>query len=151
MTPTPGAQFNSDFRSLVKSEIAKFAANVRPETAQAVASRPNKLAQLPQSGIKPAEEKLTHSQRELRAKDPLQIAQAEMPKLQKRAESEQVANGRQKQQQRKTADNVSRLPIEFGEFGGRVRSAATNNCRSEGLCRKNLPWFRYGQVDDHSL
>ena len=96
----PGAQFNSEFRSLVKSEIAKFAANVRPETAQAVASRPNKLAQLPQSGIKPAEEKLTHSQRDLRAKDHLQIAQAEMPKLQKRAESEQVADGRQKQQQR---------------------------------------------------
>ena len=96
----PGAQFNSEFRSLVKSEIAKFAANVRPETAQAVASRPNKLAQLPQSGTKPAEEKLTHSQRDLRAKDHLQIAQAEMPKLQKRAESEQVADGRQKQQQR---------------------------------------------------
>jgi hypothetical protein len=96
----PGAQFNSEFRSLVKSEIAKFAANVRPETAQAVASRPNKLAQLPQSGIRPAEEKLTHSQRDLRAKDHLQIAQAEMPKLQKRADPEQVADGRQKQQQR---------------------------------------------------
>jgi hypothetical protein len=96
----PGAQFNSEFRSLVKSEIAKLAADVRLETARVVVSRPNKLAQLPQSGIKPAEEKLTHSQRELRAKDPLQIAQAEMPKLQKRAESEQVANGRQKQQQR---------------------------------------------------
>ena len=96
----PGAQFNSEFRSLVKSEIAKFAANVRPETAQAVASRPNKLAQLPQSGTKPADEKLTHSQKDLRAKDHLQIAQAEMPKLQKRAESEQVADGRQKQQQR---------------------------------------------------
>jgi hypothetical protein len=96
----PGAQFNSDFRSLVKSEIAKFAANVRPETAQAVASRPNKLAQMPQSGIKPAEEKLAHSQRDLRAKDHLQIVRAEMPKLQKRAESEQVADGRQKQQQR---------------------------------------------------
>ena len=94
----PGAQFNSEFRSLVKSEIAKFAANVRPETAQAVASRPNKLAQLPQSGIKPAEEKLTHSQRDLRAKDH-SIAQAEMPKLQKRTD-EQVADGRQKQQQR---------------------------------------------------
>jgi hypothetical protein len=96
----PGAQFNSEFRSLVKSEIAKFAANVRPETAQAVASRPNKLAQLPQSGTKPADEKLTHSQKDLRAKDHLQIAQAEMPKLQKRAESEQLADGRQKQQQR---------------------------------------------------
>jgi hypothetical protein len=96
----PGAQFNSEFRSLVKSEIAKFAASVRPETAQAVASRPNKLAQLPQSGIKPAEEKLTQSQRDLRAKDHLQIVQAEMPKLQKRAESEQVADGQRKQQQR---------------------------------------------------
>ena len=105
----PGAQFNSEFRSLVKSEIAKFAANVRPETAQAVASRPNKLAQLPQSGIKPAEEKLTHSQRDLRAKDHLQIAQAEMPKLQKRAESEQVADGRQKQQQRQLTTFVDSL------------------------------------------
>ena len=105
----PGAQFNSEFRSLVKSEIAKFAANVRPETAQAVASRPNKLAQLPQSGIKPAEEKLTHSQRDLRAKDHLQIAQAEMPKLQKRAESEQVADGRQKQQQRQLTTFLNSL------------------------------------------
>jgi hypothetical protein len=38
-------------------------------------------------------------QRDLPAKDHLQIAQAEMPKLQKRAD-EQVADGRQKQQQR---------------------------------------------------
>jgi hypothetical protein len=45
----PGAQFNSEFRGLVKSEIAKFAANVRLETAQAVVSRPAKVAQLPQS------------------------------------------------------------------------------------------------------
>ena len=105
----PGAQFNSDFRSLVKSEIAKFAANVRPETAQAVASRPNKLAQLPESGTKPAEEKLTHSQRDLRAKDHLQIAQAEMPKLQKRADPEQVADGRQKQQQRQLTTFLNSL------------------------------------------
>ena len=77
----------------MKSEIAKFAANVRPETAQAVASRPNKFAQLPQSGIKPAEEKLTHSQRDLRAPDHLQIAQAEMPKLQKRAELNKLRMG----------------------------------------------------------
>jgi hypothetical protein len=97
----PGAQFNSEFRGLVKSEIAKFAANVRLETAQAVVSRPAKVAQLPQSARpKPAEERLTHQQRGLAAKDHLQIAQAEMPKLQKRAESEQVADGRQKQQQR---------------------------------------------------
>ena len=48
----PGAQFNSEFRSLVKSEIAKFTANVRPETPQAAVSRPNKPAQLPQSANK---------------------------------------------------------------------------------------------------
>jgi hypothetical protein len=97
----PGAQFNSEFRGLVKSEIAKFATNVRLETAQAVVSRPAKVAQLPQSARpKPAEERLTHQQRGLAAKDHVQIAQAEMPKLQKRAESEQVADGQQKQQQR---------------------------------------------------
>ena len=105
----PGAQFNSEFRSLVKSEIAKFAADVRPETVQAVASRPNKLAQLPQSGIKPAEEKLTHSQRDLRANDHLQIAQAEMPKLQKRAEFERVADGRQKRQHRQLTTFLNSL------------------------------------------
>ena len=73
-----------------------------------------------------------------------------MPKLQTRAEFEQVADGRQKQQQRQSTAFLD-LPIEFGEFGGRVRSAATNNCRSEGLCRENLPWFGYGPVDDNSL
>jgi hypothetical protein len=96
-----GAQFNSEFRNLVRSEIARFTGNDRLETAHAVISRPNKLAQLPQSSrLKPAEERLAHLQRDLPAKDHLQIAQAEMPKLQKRVESEQVTDGRQKQHQR---------------------------------------------------
>jgi hypothetical protein len=92
----------------VRSEIAKFAANDRLETAHADVSRPNKVAQLTQPARlksaeerpKSAEERPTHPQRDLPAKDHLQIAQAEMPKLQKRVESEQVADGRQKQQQR---------------------------------------------------
>jgi hypothetical protein len=97
----PGAQFNSEFRNLVRSEIARFTANDRLETAHADVSRPNKVAQLTQpSRLKSAEERPTHPQRDLPAKDHLQIAQAEMPKLQKRVESEQVADGRQKQQQR---------------------------------------------------
>jgi len=66
----PGAQFNSEFRSLVKSEIAKLTADDTVATAQAAASRPNKVAQLPQPpNLKPAEERLTHQQRGLAAKD----------------------------------------------------------------------------------
>ena len=94
----PGAQFNSEFRSLVKSEIAKFAASVRPETAQAVASRPNKPAQLPQSTrVKPAEETVTHQQRGL-PPNHIQVAQTETPKFPKRAPPEHVAEKPPKQQ-----------------------------------------------------
>jgi hypothetical protein len=96
----PGAQFNLEFRNLVKSEIAKFTANDRLETAHADVSRPNKIAQLTQSSTLKPDEKPTHQQRGLTAKDHLQVAQAEMPKLQKGVESEQVTGERQKQQQR---------------------------------------------------
>src|SRR6516165_10425017 len=86
-----GAQFNSEFRSLVKGEIAKFAADVRPETVQAVAPRPNKPAQLPQSTrAKPAEEMVTHQPRGLPPKDHIQVAQTETPKFPKRAAPEHV-------------------------------------------------------------
>jgi hypothetical protein len=95
----PGAQFNSEFRSLVKGEIAKFAADVRPETVQAVASRPSKPAQLPQSTrAKPAEETVTHQQRGLPLKDHIQVAQSETPKSPKRAPPEHVAEKPSKQQ-----------------------------------------------------
>ena len=94
----PGAQFSSEFRSLVKGEIAKFAANVRPETVQAVASRPNKPAQLPQSTrVKPAEETVTHQQRGL-PPNHIQVAQTETPKFPKRAPPEHVAEKPPKQQ-----------------------------------------------------
>ena len=86
----PGAQFNSEFRSLVKSEIAKLTADDTVATAQAAASRPNKVAQLPQPpNLKPAEERLTHQQRGLAAKD-IQVAQTEMPKRPKRTKPEHV-------------------------------------------------------------
>ncbi len=45
----PGAQFNSQFRDLVKSEIAKFTAEDRLETAQADAPKPLAFAQSSQS------------------------------------------------------------------------------------------------------
>jgi hypothetical protein len=95
----PGAQFDSEFRSLVKGEIAKFAADVRPVTVQADASRPSKVAQLPQSTrAKPAEETVTHQQRGFPPKDHIQVAQTETPKFPKRAPSEHVAEKPLKQQ-----------------------------------------------------
>jgi hypothetical protein len=75
-----GAQFNSEFRNLVKSEIAKFAADDRPEAAQAEIPKPLKLAQ---PALKPTEERLTHQQRDLAAKDHRQIAKAEIANVQK--------------------------------------------------------------------
>ena len=56
--------------------------------------------QLTQSSTLKPDEKPTHQQRGLTAKDHLQVAQAEMPKLQKGVESEQVTGELQKQQQR---------------------------------------------------
>jgi hypothetical protein len=95
----PGAQFNSEFRSLVKSEIAKLTADNTVVTEQAAASRPNKIAQLPQSpDLKPAEKRLTHQQRDLMAS--IQIAQTEMPKQPKRPKPERVTDEPPKQQQR---------------------------------------------------
>jgi hypothetical protein len=83
----------------VRSEIAKFTANDRLEIPQAAVSRPNKPAQLPQSArLKPAEERMTHQQRGLAAKDHIQVAQTDMPKLPKRAQPEHVAEEPPKQQ-----------------------------------------------------
>ena len=42
----PGAQFSSEFRNLVKSEVAKFTAQDRLEAAQAALAQPVVLAQL---------------------------------------------------------------------------------------------------------
>jgi hypothetical protein len=76
----PGAQFNSDFRNLVKTEIAKFTTDDRPETAQDQAPKQVKLAQLSRPpALKPADERQAPQQRELAAKGNLQIADARMP------------------------------------------------------------------------
>jgi len=76
----PGAQFNSDFRNLVKTEIAKFTPDDRLETAQAQAPKQVTLAQLSRPpALKPADERQAPQQRELAAKGNLQIADARMP------------------------------------------------------------------------
>ena len=103
----PGAQFNSEFRSLVKSEIAKFSSDGQLEAAKVVAPQPNKLAKLPQSArLKPADEQLINRQT---AKDHMHIAQTEIPKGPKRTTPEQVAEEPPKQQQREVTVFLDRL------------------------------------------
>jgi hypothetical protein len=86
----------------VKSEVAKLASDNTVVTEQAAASRPNKIAQLPQSpDLKPAEKRLTHQQRDWVTKV-IQIAQTEMPKQPKRPKPERVAEEPPKQQQRQS-------------------------------------------------
>jgi hypothetical protein len=103
----PGAQFNSDFRNLVKSEVAKFAADDRLEVAKAAGSPANKPAQVAKPvRLKPGEERLPSQQRNLAAKDHLQIAQ--QPKLRNRL-SEQIAGMQQKRQQTRLTEFVDKL------------------------------------------
>ena len=86
----PGAQFNSEFRNLVKSGIAKLTAEDRLEIAQAALPRPLKLAQLDRSPRREsADERPTLPPSDLAGHR--QIAQSEMPKLPKPAEPQRVA------------------------------------------------------------
>jgi hypothetical protein len=104
----PGAQFNSDFRNLVKSEVAKFAADNRLDTTKAAGSTANKLAE-PVKPVrhKPGEERLPNQQRNLAAKDHLQMAQH--PKLRNRLQPpELVAETQQKPQQTRLTELVEK-------------------------------------------
>jgi hypothetical protein len=98
----PGAQFNSEFRNLAKTEIAKFAAQDRleearleedrPETAQAVMPKPVELAQLvPSTALKSADERPTDQPNDVAAQGGRQIAQGEILDLPKPAAPERVA------------------------------------------------------------
>ena len=70
----PGAQFNPEFRNLVKTDIAKLTTDDQLEAGQAEIPQPLRRAQLPLSaGLKPAKERLTYQQS--------QIPKAEMPSL----------------------------------------------------------------------
>ena len=62
----PGAQFNPEFRNLVKTEVAKLTSDDRLTAAQAEMSKPLKHAQLPLSaGLKPAREQQTYPQSQI--------------------------------------------------------------------------------------
>jgi hypothetical protein len=104
----PGAQFNSDFRNIVKSEVAKFTADNRLEITKAAGSTANKLARVAKPArLKPGEGRLPSQQKNLAAKDHLQIAQ--QSKLRSRPLPEQVAETRPKQQQAQSTEFVEKL------------------------------------------
>lgn len=86
----PGAQFNPQFRDLVKIQVAKFTDDDRLETAQAESAKPVKLA-----GLQP---ELGHQQSEPAAPHP-QIAPAKMSKLPIPAKPEPIAPAQSQQQQ----------------------------------------------------
>ncbi len=96
----PGAQFNAQFRDLAKSEIAKFAAEDRAETAQAETPQvetpePLKPEQSsPSIQVEPAA--LTYEQNSPPAENRPQIAQAAMPKAQTPAKVAAAARPKQK-------------------------------------------------------
>jgi hypothetical protein len=106
----PGAQFNSEFRNLVKSEIAKLNSDGRLEAAKAAASQPDQLTQLPRSaGPTPTEARLTSRQTDLTAKNHVQIAQTGMPKGTRRTKPEPVAEESPKQRQAEVTALLDRL------------------------------------------
>jgi hypothetical protein len=94
----PGAQFNSQFRELVKSEIAKFTAEDRVETAQAAVPHPltaaaqDQLAELSAAAaaqpVRPQSDPTEGGRR--------RIAQSEMPQSPKPAEPDHSAQERPK-------------------------------------------------------
>jgi hypothetical protein len=106
----PGAQFSSEFRSVVKSEIAKLNSDSPLEPAKAAASQPKQLAQLPQSaGLKTIDKRRVNRQADLNAKDDVQVARTAMPKRTKPTRPEYVAEEASKQRQGEVTALLDRL------------------------------------------
>jgi hypothetical protein len=91
----PGAQFNSDFRNLVKTEVAKFTTDDRVQVAQAQAPKPVQVAQLSRSPVpKPVDSKPVVAAKTA-PKNNLQIAEAQVPLPPKRERVAEDRPGRQ--------------------------------------------------------
>jgi hypothetical protein len=98
----PGAQFNSDFRNLVKTEIAKFATEDRIMMAQGGTPRAANVAQLSRSrGAEPQVDRIAQllsRQRDTTAKERPQLAQAEASRPQAATKPSPVAQQQLKPQ-----------------------------------------------------
>jgi hypothetical protein len=133
----PGAQFNFEFRQLVKSEIAKFNAAERQETLQAQNTKPQKVAQLPAparpapaiaattrerkdvgiAGSVKTAQVTTRERKGAGVTGSVEIAQVEAPTLPRQSTSDHVADEPHKQQ--------GREPTAFlDELSGSVQSGS---------------------------
>jgi hypothetical protein len=142
----PGAQFNYEFRQLVKSEIAKFNAAERQETLQAQNTRPQKVAQLsaptrpaptlaaptPERkdvGVTGSVKTAQVTPRERKGAGvtgSVETAQAEAPRLPRQRTSDHVADEPHKQQGRE-------LTAFLDELSGSVQSGSLFLERPLGL------------------
>jgi hypothetical protein len=124
----PGAQFNSQFRHLVKREVRKFSDQDRLEMAEANVPKPLKLAKSSQpAAVKPAEERSTRQQGEGAAHVPPPVADAKAPRSPSPVKPVDVAQERPKPQPRveprdQTAflDRLSRS-VNSGDLFGQRR------------------------------
>jgi hypothetical protein len=105
----PGAQFNSQFHELVKSEIAKFVARDRRETARAETPRRVGVAQVLRSSKVASVEKATHRQGGSTSKDRSKIARAEAPKSLEPTKVEHVADERRTQQLIASTESIDKI------------------------------------------
>jgi hypothetical protein len=103
----PGAQFNSDFRNLVKREVSKFTADDLAQVEIPKAPAPGQLSRSEkfQNG-----EQLTHRKTESAETGRLQVSRAEIPKLPRLAKPEQVAEAQPKQRPRTSTALSNELP-----------------------------------------
>jgi hypothetical protein len=116
----PGAQFNLDFRNLVKTEIAKMSTAPDVRVAQDDSAKLTKVA-----GLSYAEVPSARSPKDFPAKVPVQAAQTDVAKPAKPAAPQsaktsnqaqnQVQNPIQKQQERLQKDPPAKLPAQIAK------------------------------------
>jgi len=125
-----GAQFNSQFRDLVKSEIAKFVASDRLETARAATPRPPDVAQPARSAsLAYAEERPASRQSDLAAHGHRAMARTEMTKPVEPVVPDHVARERSK---REPEEKPLNGPSERAAFLDALsRSVASGNLFAE--------------------
>ena len=94
----PGAQFNSEFRNLVKTEIAKFVEKDRLEAARAETSRRGRVVQVPRSSKLASVEEAKQQQSDSTSKDRSKVARVEGSKSLEPTKVEHIADERRTQQ-----------------------------------------------------
>lgn len=132
----PGAQFNSQFRDLVKTEVAKFAAEDRVEVADAEPPKPLGYAQSSQAiPLEPVIAVQRQERSNPSADDNAQIARAEMPKVAVPAAAQRSADP-PKQQSARAADRIG--PDAAVDESDHVHGQAAGNDLFE-LAKAELP------------